>query len=295
MEDIINDAIDAIGEFFHDLFAAVLRDRLDAMFQFVDDSTSLISGEVATSPSNWNTTIFTTLQNISTDVILPIGTMIITALLCYEIITMVINQNHMGRDGGETSFFFIIIFKACVAVYVLSHCWEITMAIFDVGSHIVTTVSAGYLTPTADSLGIWGLNAFNAEIDAMGVGELMSACLEAILVNTAMSVMAVLIEVVLFGRMMEIYMYISVAPIPFSTLINKEWGMIGTNYIRTLCALAFQTFFIIICVVIFNALVASIVTTTLIKGMWDVLLYTVLLCMSLFKSGTISRSIFNAH
>lgn len=295
MEDIINDAIDAIEEFFHDLFAAVLRDRLDAMFQFVDDATGLVSGEVAKTPANWNSTIFNTLHNISTDVILPIGTMIITALLCYEIITMVINQNHMGRDGGETSFFFIIIFKACVAVYVLSHCWEITMAIFDVGSFIVTKVSAGYLDPTAESLGIWGLNTFNAEIDAMNIGELMAACMEAILVNTGMSIMSLLIEVVLFGRMMEIYMYISIAPIPFSTFINKEWGMIGNNYIRTLCALAFQTFFIIICVVIFNALVASITTTTLVKGMWDVLLYTVLLCMMLFKSGTISRSIFNAH
>lgn len=295
MFDIIGDAIDAIEDFFHDLFAALLRDKLDAMFGFIDDSTSLISGEVAKTPADWNSTIFSTLESISTNVILPIGVMIITALLCYEIITMVINQNHIGRDGGETSFFFIIIFKAVIAVYVLSHCWDITMGIFDVGSSIVTSVSGGYLEPTADSLGIFGLNAFNDEIDAMSVGELISACLEAILVNTGMSVMALLIEVVLFGRMMEIYMYISVAPIPFSTLINKEWGMIGTNYIRTLCALAFQTFFIIICVVIFNALVAGIVETTLIQGMWDVLLYTVLLCMMLFKSGTISRSIFNAH
>ena len=110
MEDIIDDAIDAIEDFFEDLFGAVLRGRLDAMFSFVDDATGLISGEVAKTPSDWNSTIFTTLESISTNVILPIGVMIITALLCYEIITMVINQNHMTRDGGETSFFFIIIF-----------------------------------------------------------------------------------------------------------------------------------------------------------------------------------------
>lgn len=119
------------------------------------------------------------------------------------------------------------------------------MAIFDVGSHIVTEVTNGYLTGTSESLGTWGLNTFDDEIAAMNLGELIAATLEAILVNTAMSIMATLIMIVLYGRMMEIYMYISIAPIPFSTLLNKEWGMIGTNYIRTLCALAFQSFLLL--------------------------------------------------
>lgn len=295
MEDIITDAIDAIEEFFEDMFRGLLEDRLQTMFDFVDDATGIVSSEVGKTPNTWNSTIFNTLQSISDTVILPIGTMIITALLCYEIITMVINGNHMGRDGGETSFFFIIIFKAMVAVYLLGHSFEITMAVFDVGSHIVNTVTGSYLTKDADSLAAFGLDAFRNEINNMDLIELMGATLEAILINTGLSIMSIIIVIILYGRMMEIYMYISVAPIPFATFLNKEWGIIGTNYIRTISALSFQTFFIIICVVMFNALVTNISTSGLIRGMWDVLLYTVLLCIMLFKSGSISKSIFNAH
>lgn len=295
MEDIIEDAVEAIEEFFEDIFRGVLENRLETMFSFVDDATGQIANEIGKSPETWNSTIFNTLKSISTTVILPIGTMIITAILCYEIINMVVNGNHMSRDGGETSFFFIIIFKAMVGVYMLSHCFDITMAIFDVGSHIVNSVTGSYLTGDANSVGAFTIATFQSEINSMNLTELVGATIEAILINTALSIMSILILIILYGRMMEIYMYISVAPIPFATLINKEWGNIGTNYIRSLMALAFQTFFIIICVVIFNSLLTNISTTGLIKGMWDVLLYTVLLCIMLFKSGGISRSIFNAH
>ncbi len=295
MFDIIGEAINAVKDFFGDLGKSYLRNTLDDMFTLIDDATSMIAGEIAKTPGDWNSEIFTTLQNVSETVILPIGTMIITAILCYEIISMVVNQNHIGRDGGETSFFFIIIFKAMAGVYFLAHSWEIACAIFDVGAYIVRTVTGGYLTGTAESLGVWGLNAFNDEIEAMGDADLIVVIVEAALVSGAMSIMSILIMVVLYGRMIEIYMYLSVAPIPFSTLLNREWGQIGTNYIKTLCALAFQTFFIIICVVIFNVMVGGIVVEGLKSGLRHVLIYAVLLCVMLFKSGSISRSIFNAH
>jgi len=293
MEDIIEDALDAINDFVFDLFEGILRGRLETMFEFVDDATGIISSEVAETPNSWNSTIFSTLQTISSTVILPIGTMIITAILCYEIISKVIESNY-GR-GGETKMIFVLVFKAMVGVFLLAHCFDITLAIFDVGSHVVREVTSNYLSGTADSLGVWGVDTFDAEISRMSLGELIGATLEAILVNTALSIMSICIMVILYGRMMEIYMYISIAPIPFATFLNREWGAIGNNYVRNLLALAFQTFFIIICVVIFNALLTNISTVGLIRGMWDVLLYTVLLCIMLFKSGTISKSIFNAH
>lgn len=295
MFDIIGDALGAVKEFFGELGASYLRNTLEDMFTLIDDATALIAGEIAKTPEDWNSDLFTTLQSISETVILPIGTMIITAILCYEIISMVVNQNHIARDGGETSFFFIIIFKAMAGVYFLAHSWEIACAIFDVGAHIVKTVTNGYLTGTAESLGVWGLNTFNDEIEALEGADLLIVIIEASLVSLAMSIMSVIIMVILYGRMVEIYMYLSVAPIPFSTLLNREWGQIGNNYIRSLLALAFQTFFIIICVVIFNVMVTGIVDEGLKNGLKHVLIYSVLLCVMLFKSGGIAKSIFNAH
>ena len=294
MADIITDALEAMETFFEDLFGSILYNNLNNMFGFIDSATGMIGLEVEKTPAEWNPAIFGVLGDIATNVLLPIGTIIITALFCYEIFHMVVNQNHMLHDG-DIKFFFVILMKAVIAVYLLSNCWDITLAIFDVGSHIVSEVTGSYLGNSADSLGVWGANEFNLEIASMNVAELIGACLESVLINTALSIMAMLIMVILFGRMMEIYMYISIAPIPFATFINKEWATVGTNYVKNLCALAFQAFFIIICVVMFNVLVSNIAVTGLLQGMWDVLTYSVLLCIMLFKSGSISKSICNAH
>ena len=137
---------------------------------------------------------------------------------------------------------------------------------------------------------------FNSQIDTMGIGELVGLGLETMVISLCMKIMSVLITVILYGRMIEIYLYVSVAPIPAATVTNREWGTIGTNYLKGLVALAFQGFFIMVCVAIYAVLVAGVaVAGNLHSALWSVAAYTVILCFSLFKTGSLSKSIFNAH
>ena len=253
-----------------------------------------IAGEVGQTPSAWNGSIFSMIRNLSENVMIPIAGLIISAILCYELITMAMDKNNMHEVGSE--FFFRYLVKACVAVMLLSKTFDITMAVFDVGNHIVTNAAGVISGSTSIDVTATLTNMFNSQISTMGIGELIGLGIETMIVSLCMKIMSVLITVILYGRMIEIYLYISVAPVPFATLSNREWGSIGNNYIKGLCALAFQGFFIMVCVGIYSALVASIaVAGNLHTALWSVAAYTVILCFSLFKTGSLAKSVLNAH
>ena len=252
-------------------------DNLTTMFTDVNDKVGTIAGEVGRTPSSWNSGVFSMIENLSENVMIPIAGMIISAILCYELITMV-------------------LIKACIAVLLLSYTFDITMAIFDVGNHIVTRaggiVSGSTTIDVTDTL----KTMFDSQIDTMGIGELIGLGIETMIVSLCMKIISLLITVMLFGRMIEIYLYISVAPVPFATFSNREWGGIGNNYIKGLCSLAFQGFFIMVCVAIYAVLVSGIaVADNLHTALWSVAAYTVVLCFSLFKTGSLAKSIWNAH
>ena len=204
------------------------------------------------------------------------------------------DKNNMHEVGSE--FFFRYLVKACIAVMLLSKTFDITMAVFDVGNHIVTNAAGVISGSTSIDVTSTLTTMFNNQLSTMGIGELIGLGIETMIVSLCMKIMSVLITVVLYGRMIEIYLYISVAPVPFATLSNREWGSIGNNYIKGLCALAFQGFFIMVCVGIYSVLVASVaVAGNLHTALWSVAAYTVILCFSLFKTGSLSKSVLNAH
>lgn len=269
-------------------------DNLGTMFTDVNTKVGEIAGEVGQTPSAWNPGIFSMIRNLSENVMIPIAGLIISAILCYELITMVMDKNNMHEVGSE--FFFRYLVKACIAVMLLSKTFDITMAIFDVGNHIVTNAAGVISGSTSIDVTATLTNMFNNQLSTMGIGELIGLGIETMIVSLCMKIMSVLITVILYGRMIEIYLYISVAPVPFATLSNREWGSIGNNYIKGLCALAFQGFFIMVCVGIYSVLVASVaVAGNLHTALWSVAAYTVILCFSLFKTGSLSKSILNAH
>lgn len=195
----------------------------------------------------------------------------------------------------DTFIFFKYVFKACVAVMLLSHTFEITMAIFDVGQWLVNQAAISITNDTyVDVTSIY--IQFRDSLDAMGTGELIALMLEAAVVSLAVKAIAILVSVVLINRMIEIYLYCSVAPIPFATMTNREWGNIGTNYIRSLLSLAFQGLFIMVIVGIYSALVKDILIVSDLHSMlMRIGMYSIVLCLTLFKTSSISKSIFNAH
>ena len=286
--------IDKITDFIKEMLQGWVLNNLDTMFSDVNDKVGTIAGEVSKTPSTWNAGIFSMIRTLSENVVVPIAGMIISFVLIYELITMVIDKNNM--HDFDTSLFFRFLFKACIAVMLLSKTFDIVMAVFDVGSHVVTQAASSISGSTSLDVQATLTTMFNNQIDTMGIGELIGLGLETMVISLCMKIMSVLITVILYGRMIEIYLYISVAPVPFATLSNREWGSIGNNYIKGLCALAFQGFFIMVCVGIYSVLVASVaVAGNLHTALWSVAAYTVILCFSLFKTGSLSKSILNAH
>ena len=286
--------IDKITDFIKEMLQGWVLNNLDTMFSDVNDKVGTIAGEVSKTPSTWNSSIFSMIRTLSENVVVPIAGMIISFVLIYELITMVIDKNNM--HDFDTSLFFRFLFKACIAVMLLSKTFDIVMAVFDVGSHVVTQAASSISGSTSLDVQATLTTMFNNQIDTMGIGELIGLGLETMVISLCMKIMSVLITVILYGRMIEIYLYISVAPVPFATLSNREWGSIGNNYIKGLCALAFQGFFIMVCVGIYSVLVASVaVAGNLHTALWSVAAYTVILCFSLFKTGSLAKSVLNAH
>ena len=284
---------DKITQAINDFLISLIEGSLSTMFNDVNQKVGTIATEVGKTPQQWNSSVFSIIENLSNSVIVPIAGLIITFVLCYELISMIIDKNNM--HDVDTFMFFKYFFKACVAVLIVSNTFNLIMAVFDVGQHIVSN-SAGVIAGNTNINISSALTNLRPTLEAMGTGELFLLMLETALVSLCMKILSVCITVVIFGRMIEIYLYSSVGAIPFATMANREWGQVGSNYLRGLVALAFQGFFIMVCVGIYAALVNSFTATSDIHStIFSIAAYTVVLCFTLFQTGSISKSIFNAH
>ena len=286
--------LDTITEFIRDLLQGCILTNLETMFMDVNDKVGTIAAEVSTTPSAWNAGIFSVIQSLSTSVILPIAGAVVSFVLCGELVSLVVEKNNF--HDIDTGFLFRYLMKACIAVLLLSHTTDIVMGLFDVGSSLVNSASAVITGNTSLNVQAELMNLFSGSLTSMELGDLFLLALETSIASMGMKILAMLITVVLYMRMVEIYLYISVAPLPFATFMNREWGSVGNNYVRGLAALALQGFFIMVCVGIYAALVSSItVATNLHSALWQVMAYTVLLCFALFNTASVSRSVLNAH
>lgn len=284
---------EAIEKWMHDLLTGMIQSNLSTMFTDVNEKTGEIAAQVGQTPQGWNGNIFSMIQGLSQSVIVPIAGIIISLILCYELIAMITERNNM--HDVDTWMFFKYFVKMWVAVYLVTNTMPITMAVFDMGQSVVNQAAGVISGSTAIDI-TSTLTDLNTTLEAMGTGELVILALETLIVSFAMKVMSILITVILYGRMIEIYLYTSVAPLPFATFANKEWGQIGTNYFRGLFALAFQAFLMMVCVGIYAALVSALpAADSFSSSLFGVAAYTVLLCFALMKTGSLSKSIFNAH
>jgi len=284
---------DAITDWIKELLIGAIEGNLSNMFGDVNDKVGTIATEVGTTPQAWNSNIFSMIQTLSDTVIIPIAGIIITYVLCVELIGMVTEKNNM--HDIDTWIFFKWFFKAWVAVFIVTHTFDITMAAFDMGQHIVSN-AAGVISGETSINVEATLEAMRSGLEAMGIPELLLLTVETMLIGLCMKIMAVLITVIIYGRMIEIYLYCSVSPVPFATMTNREWGQVGNNYLKGLFALAFQGFFIMICVGIYAVLVNDmIIADNVHSAIFSIAAYTVILCFSLFKTGSLAKSIFGAH
>ena len=290
---MFNALFEEIEKWMRQLLSGMVTSNLTNMFTDVNQKTGEIASQVGQTPQGWNGSIFSMIRSLSNSVIIPIAGMIITFILCYELISMVTSANNM--HDVDTFMFFKYFFKMWVAVWIVSHTFDMVMAVFDVGQHVVNSAAGVIGGSTAIDISSL-VGQMSTTMQTMEIGELVLLALETLLVSFGMKVMSVIITVVLYGRMIEIYLYSSVAAIPFATMSNREWGQIGNNYLRGLLALAFQGFFIMVCVAIYAVLVSTMqISDNMHSALFGIAAYTVMLCFALLKTGSLSKSVFNAH
>ena len=282
---------DKIEEFFKELLLGGIQANLESMFLDINDKVGAVATDVGKTPMGWNGDVFAFIKSINDSVIIPIAGLIITAVLCIELINMVMQKNNM--HDTDTFEFFKYIIKMRIAVWLVSHAFEFSMAVFDVAQHMVNK-AAGVINTSATVSGDQ-IVAMMDTLKEKGLGELVMILFETSLIKVAIQVISVVIMLVVYGRMFEIYVYSSVSAIPFATMGNKEWGQIGTNYIKGLFALGLQGLFLMVCLGIYTVLVKTIKITDIHTSTMTILGYAVLLGLMMLKSGTLAKSILNAH
>ena len=285
--------IDKITEWLKEILVSGIMGNLSGMFDNVNQKVGEIAGEVGMTPSAWNGGVFSMIRNLSETVIIPIAGLILTFVMCYELIQMVMEKNNM--HDIDTFMFFKWIFKTFVAVMIITNTFNIVMAVFDLSQHVVSGAAGVIISDTSIDISSVIVD-MEPRLMEMELGPLFGLFLQSMFVGLTMHILSVCIFVVIYGRMIEIYMMTSVAPIPFATMSNRELGSMGQNYLRSLFALGFQAFLIMVCVGIYAVLVQSITTDEdIIGAIWTCVGYTVLLCFTLFKTGSLAKSIFNSH
>ena len=284
--------ISAIQEWIKEMLVGGIMSNLSGMFDAVNQQVAEIAGDVGTTPANFSLGVYSMIRNISESVIIPIAGLILTFIACYELIQLIIDHNNLANF--ETWIFFKWIFKTFVAVTLITNTFNIVMAVFDVAQNVVNASSGIISAGTAVDAST--LEAMEETLRGMDIGPLLGLFLQSIIVQITMYALSIVIFIIVYGRMVEIYLLTSLAPIPFATFGNREQSQIGQNYLRSLLALGFQGFLIMICVGIYAVLIQSIAfSDNIISSIWGAMGYTVLLVFTLFKTGAIARSVFNAH
>ena len=284
--------LEQLTEYLKGILVSGIMDNLTSTFNNLNSKLGEVTSNLAQSPADFQPSVFNLIKTLSENVIMPIAGIILTFIACYELIQLVIAHNNLANF--ETWIFFKWVFKTFVAVELITHTFDITMAIFDVAQHVISR-SGGII---ADSTTVDASDLANMQttLEGMDLGPLFAIFLQTFVVQFLFNILAMIIYVIVVGRMIEIYLYVSMAPIPFATFGNKEQSMVGQNYLRSLFALGFQGFLIMVCVGIYAVMIRDVAFSSDIMGsLWNALGFTILLGFTLFKTGSVAKSILHAH
>lgn len=284
---------ESITDWLKEILTAGVISNLSGMFDSTNQQVSQIVGDVGLTPQAWNSGIFNMIQNLSNTVILPIAGAILAFVMTLELIQLITDKNNL--HDVDTWMFFKWVFKSAAAVLIVTNTWTIVMGIFDAAQSVVSS-AAGVIVGNT-SIDISTLMAdMETRLLEMDVGPLLGLWFQSLFVGICTWAITICIFIVIYGRMIEVYLVTSIAPIPMATMVNREWGQMGQNYLRSLFALGFQAFLIVVCVAIYSVLVQNIaISTDISAAIWTCMGYTVLLCFCLFKTSSLAKSVFNAH
>ena len=283
----------SITDWLKEVLVSGIVSNLSGLFDSTNEQIGEIAGQVGLTPQGWNSGIFNMIQNLSNNVILPLAGAILAIVMTLELIQLITDRNNL--NDVDTWMFFKWVFKSAAAVLIVSNTWTIVMGIFDAAQSVVNGAAGVMIGNTSIDISSV-VTDLESRLMEMDVGPLLGLWFQSLFVGICTWAITICIFIVIYGRMIEVYLVTSVAPIPMATMANREWGQMGQNYLRTLFALGFQAFLIMVCVAIYSVLVQNIsVSTDISTAIWTCMGYTVLLCFCLFKTSSLARSVFNAH
>lgn len=283
---------DWLTDWLKSLLIEGILGNLSGLFDTVNARVGEIAGEVGTTPAAWNAGVFSLIRQLSETVILPIAGLVLTFVATYELIQMLLEKNNMHEF--DVANIYKWVFKTACAILILSNTFNIVMAVFDVSQSVIAD-AAGLIQGSTDITPDM-LAELETTLEGMDLGPLLGLWLQSSVIGLTMQIMGIIIFVLVYGRMIEIYLMTSLAPLPVATLSNRELGGTGQNYLKSLFAVGFQGMLILVCVAIYAVLIQGIATGgDPIGAIWGTVGYTVLLCFMLFKTGGIAQRIFGAH
>lgn len=280
-------------EWLKELLVGGIMDNLTGLFDQVNAKISDAAGHIGSTPQTWNSGIYNMIRSLSDSVILPIAGVILAFVMTLELIQLITEKNNL--HDLDTWIFFKWVFKTACAVLIVSNTWNIVMGVFEAAQSVIASASGVIVGNTSINL-MDHLTDLESRLMEMNVWSLLGLWLQSFVVGITMWALTICIFIIVYGRMIEIYLVTSIAPIPMATMVNREWGQMGQNYLRSLLALAFQGFLIIVCIAIYAVLVQNmLIDDNISTAIWMCMGYTVLLCFTLFKTSSLSKSIFNSH
>ena len=280
-------------DWLKELLVGGIMDNLTGLFDQVNAKISDAAGYIGNTPQTWNSGIYNMIRSLSDSVILPIAGVILAFVMTLELIQLITEKNNL--HDLDTWIFFKWVFKTACAVLIVSNTWNIVMGVFEAAQSVIASASGVIVGNTSINL-MDHLTDLESRLMEMNVWSLLGLWLQSFVVGITMWALTICIFIIVYGRMIEIYLVTSIAPIPMATMVNREWGQMGQNYLRSLLALAFQGFLIIVCIAIYAVLVQNmLIDDNISTAIWMCMGYTVLLCFTLFKTGSLSKSIFNSH
>ena len=282
----------ALMEWLEEIVKSGILDNLSDLFGIVNDQVGTIATNVGQTPQGWNSAVFNMIKNISDTAIVPIAGLVLSFVMTVELLQLLMDKNN-GHDLDWT-LIFKWIGKSFLAVIIVTNTWDIVMAVFDIAQNVVHSASGVIIDANLDASQL--IPALEEQLNGMEIGALLSLWIITLLLRFSMWPITICIFIVVHGRMIEIYLMTSIAPIPMATVMGKELGNIGQNYLRSLVALGFQGFLIIVCVAIYSVMVQELVVGgDIFASLLSYVAYTVLLCFTLLRTASLSKSIFNAH
>ena len=284
---------DKFTEWLKELLVGGIMDNLTGLFDNVNAKVAEAAGHIGSTPQAWNSNIYNMIRSLSDNVILPIAGVILAFVMTLELIQLITEKNNL--HDLDTWIFFKWVFKTAAAVLIVTNTWNIVMGLFEAAQSVIGSASGVIVGDTSINLADHIVD-LEARLMEMNVWSLLGLWLQSFVVGFTMWALTICIFIIVYGRMIEIDLVTSIAPIPMATMVNREWGGMGQNYLRSLLALAFQGFLIIVCIAIYAVLVQNmLIDDNISTAIWSCMGYTVLLCFTLFKTGSLAKSVFNSH